>query len=114
MQEFLDLKQLNQGKWWIKGYEHDTELVDYVETWFRDWVGYCEESVFDVNILCIDQKNIIVNNYNQQAFDAFERWGVTPHICPIRHRYFWDGGVHCVTLDLDRTGTIQDYFPNRG
>ena len=113
VQPFLDLKEKNQGKWWIKGSEYDSELIDYVETWLQDWVGYVEESVFDVNILVIDQQNIVVNSYNKQAFDAFERHGVTPHICPLRHRYFWDGGIHCVTLDLDRSGVQQDWFPER-
>jgi hypothetical protein len=23
------------------------------------------------------------------------------------------GGIHCVTLDLDREGEIQDFFPER-
>lgn len=113
IQPFLDLKKKNQGRWWIKGYEYDDELIDYVETWLRDWTGYVEESVFDVNILVIDQQNIIVNGYNEKAFRAFERYGITAHICPIRHRYFWDGGVHCITLDLHRDGDIQDYFPER-
>jgi len=113
VQPFLDLKRKNQGRWWIKGSEYDTELIDYVETWLQDWVGYVEESVFDVNILVIDQQNVIVNSYNKQAFGSFERHGVTPHICPLRHRYFWDGGIHCVTLDLDRDGVQQDWFPER-
>jgi len=111
--DFLDLKSKNQGRWWIKDYEHDDELIDFVETWLKDWTGYAEESVFDVNILVIDEKNIIVNGYNKKAFDAFQRHGVTAHICPVRHRYFWDGGVHCITLDLNREGTMQDYFPDR-
>lgn len=114
MQQFIDLKTKNQGRWWIKGREYDDELINYVETWLRDWVGYVEESVFDVNILVIDEQNIIVNGYNEKAFEAFHRHGVTPHICPLRHRYFWDGGVHCVTLDLHREGTMKDYFPERG
>jgi N-dimethylarginine dimethylaminohydrolase len=113
VQPFLDLKEKNQGRWWIQGSEYDDELIKYVETWLQDWVGYVEESVFDVNILMIDQQNAIVNGYNKTAFDAFERHGVTPHICPLRHRYFWDGGVHCVTLDLDRAGIPQDYFPSQ-
>jgi len=113
MQEFLDLKQKNQGKWWIKGSEYDSELIEYVETWLQDWVGYVEESVFDVNALVVDQQNIIVSSYNKTAFDAFERHGITPHVCPLRHRYFWDGGIHCVTLDLDRDGVQQDWFPGR-
>jgi len=110
---FLALKKQNQGKWWIKGHEYDDELTQYVETWLTDWVGYVEESVFDVNILVIDEKNVIVSNYNKKAFDAFERYGITPHICPLRHRYFWDGGLHCITADLDRTGKMQDYFTIR-
>ena len=32
---------------------------------------------------------------------------------PFRHRWFWDGGLHCITLDLYREGTQQDYFPER-
>ena len=113
VQPFLDLKKKNKGRWWIKGSEYDQELIEYVETWLQDWAGYAEESVFDVNILVIDQQNVIVNGYNKQAFEAFDRHGVTPHICPIRHRYFWDGGIHCVTLDLDRDGHMQDFFPER-
>jgi N-dimethylarginine dimethylaminohydrolase len=113
VEDFLQLKKKNQGRWWIQGHEYDNELIDYVETWLGDWVGYCEESVFDVNILVIDEKNIIVSGYNEQAFEAFARHGVTAHICPFRHRYFWDGGIHCVTLDLHREGTQQDYFPER-
>jgi N-dimethylarginine dimethylaminohydrolase len=110
---FTDLKQKNQGKWWIKGSEYDSELIDYVETWLQDWVGYVEESVFDVNILVIDQQNVVVSSYNEKAFEAFERHGITPHVCNLRHRYFWDGGIHCVTLDLDRDGVQQDWFPER-
>lgn len=113
VQSFIDLKQKNQGRWWIKDHEHDEELIEFVETWLQDWTGYVEESVFDVNILVIDQENIIVSSYNKQAFEAFARHGVTAHICTMRHRYFWDGGVHCVTLDLDRDGSLQDFFPNR-
>lgn len=113
VQPFLDLKEKNQGRWWIKGSEYDHELIEYVESWLQDWVGYVEESVFDVNILVIDRQNVIVNGYNKIAFDAFERHNITPHICPLRHRYFWDGGVHCVTLDLDRDGVQQDFFPGR-
>jgi hypothetical protein len=110
---FLKLKEKNQGRWWIKDYEHDNELIDFVETWLRDWTGYVEESVFDVNMLTIDEHNVIVNSYNKTVFDAFKKHNITAHICPMRHRYFWDGGVHCVTLDLHRQGTLQDFFPER-
>jgi glycine amidinotransferase len=110
---FLYLKQKNKGKWWIPGFEQDQAVVDVVEQWLGHWTGYVEETVFDVNMLIIDPKNVMLFNYNKQVFDALDRYGITPHVVPFRHRYFWDGGIHCVTSDLHREGIMQDYFPNR-
>ena len=111
--DFLELKHKNGGRWWIPGFEHNQDVVDVVETWLGHWTGFVEETVFDVNMLIVDPKNVIVFNYNKQVFDALDRYGITPHIVPFRHRYFWDGGIHCVTSDLHREGTIQDYFTER-
>ena len=111
---FLTLKEKNAGRWWIPGFEHDDAVVDVVETWLGHWTGYVEETVFDVNMLIVDPKNVMVFNYNKQVFDALDRYGITPHIVPFRHRYFWDGGIHCVTSDLHRQGDMQDYFSQRG
>jgi len=110
---FLDLKRKNQGKWWIPGFEQDQDVVDIVETWMGHWIGYVEETVFDVNMLIIDPKNVIVFNYNDQVLEALHRHGITAHVLPFRHRYFWDGGIHCVTSDLHREGRQQDWFPER-
>lgn len=110
---FIALKSKNKGKWWIPGFEKDQAVIDTVETWLQHWTGYVEETVFDVNMLIIDHKNVIVFNYNKRVFDALERYGITPHIVHFRHRYFWDGGIHCITTDLHREGVMQDYFPER-
>jgi len=110
---FLDLKEKNRGKWWIPGFEYDQAVIDVVEQWLGHWTGYVEETVFDVNMLIVDPKNVIVFNYNKTLFDALDRYGITPHIVPFRHRYFWDGGIHCVTSDIHREGTMQDYFKER-
>mgnify|MGYP006410698047 FL=1 len=114
VEPFVELKKKNKGKWWVPGEEGNDALTDVVENWLGNWVGYVEETVFDVNMLVINEQNVIVNNYNKKVFDALERYGVTPHICNFRHRYFWDGGIHCITNDLDREGNIVDYFPERG
>jgi hypothetical protein len=110
---FLQLKAKNHGRWWIPGFEQDQAVVDTVETWLGHWTGYVEETVFDVNMLIVDPTNVIVFNYNKQVFDALDRYGITPHVVPFRHRYFWDGGIHCVTSDLHREGIMQDYFLER-
>ena len=114
LREFKKAKKKNKGKWWIPGFESDQDVIDLVELSLNNWTGYVEETVFDVNMLIIDPKNVLVFNYNKQVFDALDRYGITPHIVPFRHRYFWDGGIHCVTSDLHREGEMQDYFPERG
>lgn len=110
---FLELKNKNQGKWWVRGQELNDDFTNFVEEWMGHWVGYVEETVFDVNMLVIDEKNVVCNNYNEQVFKAFERYDVTPHVINFRHRYFWDGGLHCITSDMHREGTLKDYFPER-
>lgn len=111
---FIDLKLKNQGKWWIPGFEYDDQVTSVVETWMNHWTGYVEETVFDVNMLVIDPKNVLVFSENDKVFKALDRYGITPHVVPFRHRYFWDGGIHCVTLDLHRRGHQQDFFGNSG
>lgn len=107
---FLQMKKKVGGQWWLKGEEHNDQLIEFVNTWLKDWVGYVEETVFDVNMLSIDQNTIICNNYNKNVFAHFKRHKVEPIIFNFRHRYFWDGGVHCITQDLYREGTQEDYF----
>ena len=107
---FMQMKKKVGGKWWLKGEEHNDQLIKFVNTWLEDWVGYVEETVFDVNMLSIDQNTIICNNYNQEVFDFFKKHKVEPIIFNFRHRYFWDGGIHCITQDLYREGEMVDYF----
>lgn len=110
---WTELKRQNQGRWWLKDAHKDPELIDFVDHWLQDWTGFVQESVFDVNMLAIDEKNVIVHSMNETVARAFDKRGITAHVCPFRHRYFWDGGIHCVTLDLHREGEIRDYFPER-
>ena len=106
-------KEKVKGRYWVPGEENNDVFHDYISDWYNHWVTYVEETVFDVNMLVIDEKNVICNNENEQVFKAFERHGITPHVINFRHRYFWDGGLHCITSDLHREGTRQDYFPDR-
>jgi N-dimethylarginine dimethylaminohydrolase len=102
MSPFRKVKQKNGGKWWVPGEEDSDDFSEYVETYLKDWVGFVEETVFEVNMLSIDQNTILVNNYNKKVFDFLEKHHIAPVIAPFRHRWFWDGGVHCVTQDLYR------------
>ena len=107
---FRTMKKKVGGKWWIQGEEHNDQLTNYIESWLGDWVGYCEETVFEVNMLSINTELVLVNNYNKQVFDFLKKHQIEPIICEQRHRWFWDGGVHCLTQDLYREGKMEDYF----
>ena len=110
MDGFLKMKEKNQGRWFVKGEEDNDDLVEFVDKWMSHWVTYVEETVFDVNMLVIDENNVVCNGYNKKVFDAFERHNVTPHIVNFRHRYFWDGGLHCITSDISRVGEQKSFM----
>ena len=107
---FLKIKNKVGGRWWLKGEEHNEQLIEFVNTWLNDWVGFVEETVFDVNMLSVDENTIICNNYNKEVFDFLKKHRVEPVVFNFRHRYFWDGGIHCITQDLYREGKMEDYF----
>ena len=107
---FRKMKTKVGGKWWIKGEEDNDQLINYIETWLSDWVGYCEETVFEINMLSINENCVLVNSYNKKVFDFLAKHKIEPIIVNQRHRWFWDGGVHCLTQDLYREGTQKEYL----
>jgi hypothetical protein len=110
MREFEVSMRRNKGRWFIPGFEQDQNLINLVDHYFDEWVGQVSETVFDVNILIVDPKNIIVSTHNDQVESACARHGIDVHVVPFRHKYFWDCGIHCVTNDISRRGTLSNYF----
>jgi hypothetical protein len=110
MRKFESSMRRNKGRWFIPGFEQDQNLINMVDHYFDDWVGQVSETVFDVNILIIDPKNIVVSSHNDQVEAACARHGIEVHVSPFRHKYFWDAGIHCVTNDLHRSGTVESFF----
>lgn len=108
--EFRSSMKMNRGRWNIPGFEQDPNLVHMVDHYFDSWVGNASETVFDVNILVIDHKNIVVSSHNDQVEKACARHGIEVHVSPFRHRYFWDAGIHCISNDLNRDGKLQNFF----
>lgn len=90
----------------------------YVKKFCKDWVGNYKETHFEVNVVPIDDKNLICIGSESKMFEKLfielEKNGITCHTVPWRTRGFWDGGVHCITLDVRRRGELKDYFPDRG
>jgi len=110
MREFEFSMKRNKGRWFIPGFEKDTNLNNIVDYYFDEWVGQVSETVFDVNILIIDHKNIVVSTYNDKVEKACARHGIEMHVSPFRHKYFWDCGIHCITNDLSRSGGLKSWL----
>ena len=100
--EFKLMKKKVNGAWWLAGEEHNDEFIDYVETHLKSWVGYVAESVFDVNVLALDEHTICVSNITKDIQKQLSSRGIECILVPWRHRFFVDGGLHCITLDLYR------------
>jgi hypothetical protein len=109
VKNWRELKNKNEGKWWVPEEENNDEFTHFVETFIGNWTGFVEETIFDVNCLVIDDKNVVVNTENPQLLQALTQHGINPVVCPLRHRFFWDGGWHCLTLDIKRNGGQIDY-----
>ncbi len=83
---------------------------DFVNQWLKEWIGYVDETVFDVNMFSVSEKVVITNGYNLKFANQLKNYGIEAIPWNFRHQYFWDGAIHCVTLDIRRSGGLQDYL----
>jgi hypothetical protein len=102
LKDFRSLKKQNGGRWWSPNAVSNPEFVKFVDTWCNQWVGFAAETVFDVNCLVVNKNLVLINNHNDQVESFLKRHGTDTIVVPFRHRFFWDGGIHCVTNDLVR------------
>tara|TARA_A100001037_G_scaffold303695_1_gene338375 strand:- start:2301 stop:3290 length:990 start_codon:yes stop_codon:yes gene_type:complete len=75
---------------------------EYVMKYLSDWVGYSNETWFDVNCISVDPNTIITVGKNLENIKQIEKYGIDVIVWDYRHRYFWDGGAHCCTQDVSR------------
>jgi len=99
----VDYRTKHRGKWMLDDFESDSNLHDFVDTYLANWIGDINESVFDVNMLGLDAKNICCVRENESNFKVLEKYGITAHVLPFRHHKFWDAGIHCLTADIHRS-----------
>jgi N-dimethylarginine dimethylaminohydrolase len=83
---------------------------EYVNRYITEWMGNIEETYFDVNVISINENLVLLNGENSRLEKQLNSHGVKCINISFRHRFFWDGGLHCVTLDTRRQGNCEDYF----
>ncbi len=106
-----DFKHENfNGAWYVQTENPSPEFATYVDTYLSDWVGYISETVFDVNCLVLDEENVIFSAENLEVFKFCDKHKINPIVSPLRHQYFWDGGISCCTQDIRRKGGLETYL----
>lgn len=106
---FGKMKHQNLGKWWVPEQEENDDFINFVEYFLHNLTGQVDETLFDLNILVLDDRYVVVNSHSDYLFEVLKKHNLEPIVCPLRHRFFFDGGWHCLTLDVKRKGGQIDY-----
>lgn len=63
-----------------------------------------------INVLSLDEEKIVVQDIQIDLIRTLEKEGFTPIPCRWRHGRTVGGGFHCLTLDVRRRSSLDDYF----
>ena len=105
------------GKNWLANnpsIDNNKAFSQHILNMASSWVGNFKETVPEVNMLVIDEKNVVAMKEYGPLTEWLDKQGITVHCFDLRTRSFWDGGWHCLTLDIHRDDTKTDLFPERG
>ncbi len=98
------------GKFWDTTVGTNRTFNDHIIQHALDWVGCYTETYFELNCLVINPSNVLMLSHNEPLAETLHRHGITVHWVPFRTRSFWDGAMHCLTLDIRRQSALVDYF----
>jgi N-dimethylarginine dimethylaminohydrolase len=101
------------GKFWNTTVGTNRMFNQHIIDHALDWVGCYTETYFELNCLVLDPNNVVMLAENHRLAETLNQHGITVHWVPFRARSFWDGAMHCLTVDIRRDSGIQDYFPER-
>lgn len=101
------------GKFWDPAVTTTRSFNEHVIQHALDWVGDYRETYFELNCLVVNEQNVVMLGYNEGIEKELAQHKITVHWVPFRTRSFWDGAMHCLTVDIRRQSTIEDFFPER-
>ena len=98
------IHSLTDGNWNIAGYDGDNpeEIVETINANFSNWTGKAYETHFDVNMLTINPDLSLTVGTDSDLKKKIEQEGHELITVPLRHRWFFDQGLHCITCDILR------------
>jgi len=76
----------------------------WLEHWLSEWRGYAQDVCFDTNVLMLGPRKILLSNPQPKLEKYLGSKGIECYSTRLRHGLFWESGVHCCTLDVERQG----------
>jgi hypothetical protein len=107
----------SNGKWWIPSLpsvNFDRSFNEHILKHAQDWVGNYTETYFELNCLVIDEHNVMMLGKNPVLEKMLNGHGINVHWAPFRTRSFWDGGLHCLTVDIRRQSSKNTEYVTFG
>lgn len=99
-----------KGKYWSPEAEQNPEICQWIDSYVAHWLDFSSVTFFDINVLSLDEKTIVSSSWNKDLSDWLKMRGIELIHSPLRHKFFWDGGTHCCTLDISRDGNLESYW----
>ena len=97
--------------YWLPDAHNNFNVQRFIQDHLLSWTGFSKESVFEVNSLMVNDHTMIACQDNASVRAWLKSHGVEMVVCPLRHRWFWDGGISCFTLAVGRKGpSLQKYI----
>lgn len=83
---------------------------DQYSSWLNEWTGMDQNFSFDINLLSLDEKTVMVPEINSPVLEELDKRNINVVQVPWRHRYFIKNGLHCCSLETNRLGSIESYI----
>jgi hypothetical protein len=103
------------NNWWVPNSKvsSNSKFSKHIEQRALDWVGNYRETQFSANMLVLDDNTVLAVNQNSLLTEFLNKKGIEVILADFRAKSFWDGGMHCLTCDINRSNDLIDYFPHR-
>ena len=108
-------KATSNTNWWVPDSKitNNSLFAEHIEQKAIDWIGNYKETQFSVNMLVLDSNKVLAVNQNPKLTEFLNSKGIEVIVKDFRCKGFWDGGMHCLTCDINRSDSAVDYFPGR-
>ena len=71
--------------------------------WLQEWRGYAQEFDNVVNCLSLSPNKVMLSVYDKDLDRQLKDIGIDTVYVKWSNRVFWEGGLHCITCDIERT-----------